>query len=1333
MLNNLSSLKSFDENSLQPINGNPSNLNSSGLDSIRSLNRDTDTASISSTISSTELSSIDSRTLEYSHHDLPSSQLIPEFATTQSVIKPTSQASGFASGAGVLTSDAQTNSDDLISHDRSRTQALLFNQRRSDAKRIQLTNHSKVWQGSLEGNTTDLYRFDLKADRSFDLKLKSSKNKTDVVLLDSLGQVADESSCDCQGRPQVIKTVLDAGTYYIQVTGKQNNTNYQLSLSKDPGVRPRTAQPLSLTANPETVKNDLSVTDRADWYRFDLTANDKVDLQLQGLKDNANVALLDQSGKMLQTSRQSGRKSEAISNVLEAGTYYVKVFGQKCETPYQLTASATDLSRSLAEPERNTGIFSVGQSGQVSLDYLLDSSNLQGELAIFNLNGMEKFGVGSDRWIQEAAFRAMQNSADSGHVVIADATEGARFDGSPGEPNFNAGQHLGAKTFAMTPNSQFGMMLVANGTVPDILFAADLNAAQRPLFSIPAANLFQSTQFAQVLQVQTEQSDQIESSVIAIEDTQLDQGSDRDYDDLVFQIKGATAQLKSIDQVIDPAQDWRNSLQGQQITQFAFDPTDPAGNSLNASRSINLATNGKNYRGWVGSTDPDDFYSFSLGTRNDFNLSLDGLTADANVELLGLDGKVIQSSANLGTTAEAINTTLEAGAYRIRVTSTGAGTPFNLSVSSKPLIKGITTTGSDATAELFTDESLPLIKVDQFRSGKPEEGSKPQFAGVDGKGFSTVILDTGINLTHPFFTDSNNKSRIVFDHDYADNDDDATDKNGHGTNVASIAAGSEIALSYSGGVAPGADIIALKVLRDDDKSEFGAIEQALQWVVDNVERYNIASINISLGEGNYDALQTENEFGIGDELAELAARNVITVSASGNSFYEEDSDQGVAYPSADVNSLSIGAVWDSNDGENIKSKSGSIDKTTDADRIASFSQRDATLTTVFAPGALITGAGLNSNFGPGFTSTKSGTSQATPHVAGMAVLAQQLAQQVLNRRLTPAEFKQLLVSSGDSIIDGDDEDDNVENTGLQFRRANMLALGNAILALNPPDEPPDTPPDTPPDESSVDLKPINFTVDQTTFSPDSFIDITTQVANAGSAASSPFEADFYLSNDSNITQGDYLLGKSSPKIISGSNVLKIVESFSLPSANDPIWTNFKSGSAYIGMIVDGSNMVKETDEKNNIINSARLQSERITISINRLIGDFDPIFNDSDFYTLVSFSENPPDDEADWLKSPTQSGNDITPNWKLTESVTETQVPITIRVYDDDGFLTFSNDWIDIDSQTDDRDLNLVYDFITGQITGDLTGGAGQPLASTGAGDDNSGSIEFTIGFEPNA
>lgn len=362
----------------------------------------------------------------------------------------------------------------------------------------------------------------------------------------------------------------------------------------------------------------------------------------------------------------------------------------------------------------------------------------------------------------------------------------------------------------------------------------------------------------------------------------------------------------------------------------------------------------------------------------------------------------------------------------------------------------LTTTGSDAplvtppppleTTDTLpiiplTNVSGPLINLDDFRSDY-------RFAQIDGSGLSVVILDTGIDLDHPYFgPDANGNGvadRIVYHYDFADGDANASDVNGHGSNVSSIVAAS---FGPYTGMATGANIIHLKVFKDSGSGQFSYIESALQWVVAHAHSYNIASVNMSLGDGgNYFLPITA--YGISDELAALAELNVIVVSASGNSFYGWGSTQGVSYPAADPNSLSIGAVYDSNAGS-FGYGDGSAAYTTGADRITPFSQRHATLTTIFAPGAPISGAGAT-----GGTVTQHGTSQASPHIAGIAALMQELAQQVLGRKLTPAEFKTLLKSSGATINDGDDENDNVTNTNLSFKRVDVLALGQAVLALD---------------------------------------------------------------------------------------------------------------------------------------------------------------------------------------------------------------------------------------------------------------------------------------------
>ena len=331
-------------------------------------------------------------------------------------------------------------------------------------------------------------------------------------------------------------------------------------------------------------------------------------------------------------------------------------------------------------------------------------------------------------------------------------------------------------------------------------------------------------------------------------------------------------------------------------------------------------------------------------------------------------------------------------------------------------------------------EANDVINVDAFRAD-------PRFAGIDGSGWSVAILDTGIDVDHPAFgPDANSdgiSDRIIYQFDFADNDADASDFGGHGSNVASLAASSEPAYL---GVAPAADIVVLKVFPDSGGGNFGMLEAALDWVANNGLAYNIAAINMSLGDSqNHSTPQTL--YGVDDEMAVIVAQNINVVSSAGNDFFPFGSAQGSGYPGADPSSMSIGATFDANIGGATWS-SGAQAFSSDVDRLVPFSQRSASLTTIFASGALATGASHN-----GGITNYTGTSQASPMIAGVCVLAQQLAGDRLGRRLTQAELITLMQNSAVTINDGDDEDDNVTNTGLNFPRIDMLALGEAILAM----------------------------------------------------------------------------------------------------------------------------------------------------------------------------------------------------------------------------------------------------------------------------------------------
>lgn len=321
----------------------------------------------------------------------------------------------------------------------------------------------------------------------------------------------------------------------------------------------------------------------------------------------------------------------------------------------------------------------------------------------------------------------------------------------------------------------------------------------------------------------------------------------------------------------------------------------------------------------------------------------------------------------------------------------------------------------------------------------------PRFVDIDGVGYTSVVIDTGVDLSNSFFGPDNDHDgiadRILYQYDFADNDHDATDRNGHGTNVASIL-GSQ-SLSYPG-VAPGAGLIVLKVFTDAGTGNFTMVERALQWVVDHVDRYNIVSVNLSLGD-NRNYASPQRLYGISDEIERLASLSVKVVASAGNLFYRFNSATGVGYPAADANAIAVGAVFPAKIGA-FTFSNGAEAYDSNPDVIAPFSQRRAGTTSLFAPGVQMYGAAIG-----GGISVYAGTSQAAPVVAGLAVLADQMADRFLGRRLTVPEFRVLLEETGQRILDGDDELDNVVNTGQTYTRVDALAMAVRIMAMgNPP-------------------------------------------------------------------------------------------------------------------------------------------------------------------------------------------------------------------------------------------------------------------------------------------
>ncbi len=344
----------------------------------------------------------------------------------------------------------------------------------------------------------------------------------------------------------------------------------------------------------------------------------------------------------------------------------------------------------------------------------------------------------------------------------------------------------------------------------------------------------------------------------------------------------------------------------------------------------------------------------------------------------------------------------------------------------------------------------------------------PLFSTIDGGGVSVAVIDTGLDASHPLIAPN-----FVAGRDVVRGVDVPTVVNPHGTHVAGIVgARADASRGFDGGVAPGVGLIGINVFTQGAGGEVSAsnrnIERALQWVINNRARFNIVAVNMSLGAGFFTSASQVQGDVYRDEIQSLENAGVTIVSAAGNNYgIFRDGSTGqqfdVQFPNSAapgiVSTLNVGAVWDANEGSGFLWGNGSVDLTTGTDRITSFSQRPPTSVgnAIFAPGAIITSTWPGNRL-----QQTQGTSQASPMVAGAVALLQDAAQEFGGRLLSPTEVRDILQSNGDTIIDGDNEDDaifidsngngsvdsgellDMRNTGLSYSRLNVY---NAVRAV----------------------------------------------------------------------------------------------------------------------------------------------------------------------------------------------------------------------------------------------------------------------------------------------
>jgi len=332
---------------------------------------------------------------------------------------------------------------------------------------------------------------------------------------------------------------------------------------------------IGLFNNSYTVQDTVSLASPDDLYNFSLASGGGLQASFSGMGFPLNWQVKDSGGSILQSGLVNATNPEAINLYnLTAGNYSLQVSQAGEDTAYTLKLDP------LTNFNFDSGFFTVGQTGQVGFDFLLDGGWYRSELAIFSMRGIETFNPGSSDFIKEATRRALSNSTE-GYVVISDPTEGAKLTATfPGEGNLNTGEYKGIKTFAMTPGDKFGILMVPNGTVQEVFDNPSIGGNKRPLFSLATANPNDAFHVGQIADVTKD------GKTFAMEDLRYDLGSDKDYNDFIFRVTGARGVAIALDQVIDPQKDWRETTVGTDLRNYVNTPPQLLQFKLNSSYQV---------------------------------------------------------------------------------------------------------------------------------------------------------------------------------------------------------------------------------------------------------------------------------------------------------------------------------------------------------------------------------------------------------------------------------------------------------------------------------------------------------------------------------------------------------------------------------------------------------------------------------------------------------------------------------------------------------------------------------------------------------------------------
>ncbi|MBD2178768.1 pre-peptidase C-terminal domain-containing protein [Pseudanabaena sp. FACHB-1998] len=535
----------------------------------------------------------------------------------------------------------------------------------------------------------DYYRFQLTNPAMLDLRLMNLENDVDLYLLNSNGNIIQSSTNGGRSEDSIARQ-LGVGTYYIQVkqyTQNSGNSRYDLAINSIldyAGNDRSSARNIGTLITSDTSYIDsVGNVDKDDYYGFYLNGTRDLRLSLTGLSADADVQVLNSAGTVISESKRSGNSSESINlDNLGAGTYYARVYRYSGDTNYTLRLRAENrFDQYMANVRQiyldvlNRDPDSGGQQGWANAmlsgwtyaqvrSGIANSQESRNNVNAAYLNVLLR---NADAGGLQGYVNALANNSTLRQVYESIATSNEARSNFWTAQYYNNTDRNGSVVFAQS----FGR--TNTGFDRNWGYSSPSGWVSSDNFS---ARIFGQVSFAaglQEIRVGADDGVRVRVNGQTIIDRLVDQafttntavfnaGNGGNFNvEIEYYERGGAAALS--------------------FSTIPVIPPDSAGNSASTARNLGtLFDNGQGRysftaNDFIGSVDPNDFYRFSLSNRNTFNLTLNNLSADADLQLIwdrNGNGAIDSydetfSSTSGGTSQDSISRILESGSYFVRV------------------------------------------------------------------------------------------------------------------------------------------------------------------------------------------------------------------------------------------------------------------------------------------------------------------------------------------------------------------------------------------------------------------------------------------------------------------------------------------------------------------------------------------------------------------------------------------------------------------------------------------------------------------------------------------